>query len=407
MRKPPVVVIGAGQAGMQICDSLRKSGYEGGLVLVGEEPALPYQRPPLSKQFLKGSLDPERLQFRPAEYYVKNAVDLRLDQRVAAIDRQRRCVELADGDAIVYEKLALATGTRVRLLQCPGAGLDGVHYIRTVEDSRKLRDRLAASQRVAVIGGGFIGLEVAAIARALGKTVIVVEAMERLMARALSPIVSDFYAMLHRERGVELLLEQTVQSIRRDKGSLLIETGDGRTLEADIIVAGIGVVPNVELAEECGLECRNGIVVDSRAGTRDPNIVAAGDCTMHHNGFLEREIRLESVQNAVDQAKIAAATLCGEDKTYHQVPWFWSDQYDIKLQMAGVGSSYDEHAVRGEIGIDGFSVFYYRNGRLIAADSINRPADHMACRKLLAKGKSLTLDEAGDLEFNLVQAAKA
>ncbi len=406
MSNPPVVVIGAGQAGMQICDSLRKSGYEGGLVLVGEEPALPYQRPPLSKQFLTGSLDPERLQFRPAAYYAKNAVDLRLDQRVVAIDRQRRCVELAGNDIIAYEKLALATGTRVRFLQCAGAELDGVHYIRTLEDSRHLRDCLATARRVAVIGGGFIGLEVAAIARALGKTVIVVEAMERLMARALSPIVSEFYAKLHRERGVELLLEQTVQSIRRDNGSLLIETGDGRSLKADIIVAGIGVVPNVELAEECGLECRNGIVVDSRARTLDPNIVAAGDCTMHHNGFLEREIRLESVQNAVDQAKVAAATLCGEDKIYHRVPWFWSDQYDIKLQMAGVGTPHDEHVVRGEIGVDGFSVFYYRNGRLIAADSINRPADHMACRKLLEKGKSLTLDEAGDLEFNLVQAAK-
>jgi 3-phenylpropionate/trans-cinnamate dioxygenase ferredoxin reductase component len=407
MSNPAVVVIGAGQAGLQICDSLRKGGYEGGLVLIGEEPALPYQRPPLSKEFLKGAMDPVRLQFRPADFYEKIDVDLRLDQRVTAIDRQQRCVELANGHTVAYEKLALATGTRVRPLQCPGEELDGIHYLRTVADSGKLKDSLAASSRIAVIGGGFIGLEVAAVARGFGKSVIVVEALERLMARAVSPVVSEFYKSLHRERGVELHFDQTVQAIRRDGSLLLIETGDDAVLEADIVVVGIGVVPNVELAEQCGLECRNGIVVDERARTSDPNIVAAGDCTMHYNGLLEREIRLESVQNAVDQAKVAAATLRGEDKPYRQVPWFWSDQYDVKLQIAGIGTPHDEYVVRGEIGTGGFSVFYYRNGRLIAADSINRPADHMACRKLLAKGKSLNPDEAGDLEFNLVQAAKS
>ena len=295
----------------------------------------------------------------------------------------------------------------MRRLSCPGADLDGVLYVRTLEDGKSLHDRLIQSKRIAVVGGGFIGLEVAAIARELGKSVILIETMDRLMVRALPPLLSEFYAALHRERGVDLVLGQGVREIRRENNLLLLETNDGVAYQADTVVVGIGVVPNVELAEQSGLECRNGIVVDARGATNDPDVVAAGDCTMHANGFLGREIRLESVQNAVDQAKIAAANLCGQAKTYDRVPWFWSDQYDVKLQMAGIGTPHDEHAVRGEIGPQGFSIFYFRDGALIAADSVNRPADHMACRKLLMKGIAIEPDQVRDLNFDLKQATQA
>ena len=407
MSELPVVVIGAGQAGMQICDSVRKAGYAGSLILIGEEASLPYQRPPLSKKFLTGTVDPERLLFRPADFYAKIDVELRLGERVSAIDRQQRTLTLAGDETLSYAKLALATGSRVRRLSCPGADLDGVLYVRTLEDGKSLHDRLIQSKRIAVVGGGFIGLEVAAIARELGKSVILIETMDRLMVRALPPLLSEFYAALHRERGVDLVLGQGVREIRRENNLLLLETNDGVAYQADTVVVGIGVVPNVELAEQSGLECRNGIVVDARGATNDPDVVAAGDCTMHANGFLGREIRLESVQNAVDQAKIAAANLCGQAKTYDRVPWFWSDQYDVKLQMAGIGTPHDEHAVRGEIGPQGFSIFYFRDGALIAADSVNRPADHMACRKLLMKGIAIEPDQVRDLNFDLKQATQA
>jgi 3-phenylpropionate/trans-cinnamate dioxygenase ferredoxin reductase subunit len=401
----PYIVIGAGQAGMQICDSLRKFGYAGELVLLGEEAVLPYQRPPLSKKFLGGELAPERLLFRPPSYYEKIAVDVRLGACVVSIDRGRQSVNLADGSLLRYDKLALATGTRVRPLTCPGSDCDGIYYVRTLEDSERLLARLATVSRMTVIGGGFIGLEVAAMACALGKTVCVIEAQERLMARAVSPKVSEFYAGLHRSHGVDVRLACGVEEITNNAHGLEITLDDGQALTSDIIIAGIGVLPNVELAESCGLVCRNGIVVDGQAQTSDPDIVAAGDCTMHYNGFLQREIRLESVQNAVDQAKVAAATLCGEIQTYRQVPWFWSDQYDVKLQMAGIGMPFDTLALRGDVGAAAFSIFYFRDGVLAGADSVNRPAEHMACRKLLAQGTMVSVEQAGDEGVDLKQLA--
>lgn len=403
----PYVVVGAGQAGLQVCDSLRRAGYAGPLVLVGDEPELPYQRPPLSKKYLTGDVEDARLLFRPANFFEKNAIETRLGVRVTVLDRERRALSLEDGTALPYARLALTTGTRVRPLPVPGAELDGVVYVRSLADGRTLRERLARAERLVVVGGGFIGLEVAAIGRTLGKRVVVVEALERLMARAVSPRVSDYYAALHREHGVDVRLGTGVAAVHAAGAALEVETSDGQHLSADLVVAGIGVVPNVELAQAAGLECRNGIVVDVHARTSDPDIVAAGDCTMHFNGFLEREFRLESVQNAVDQAKVAALTLCGQDASYRQVPWFWSDQYDQKLQMAGIGMPHDEAVVRGEIGRDGFSVFYFRDGTLVGADSVNRPAEHMACRKLLDAGVRLTPAQAGDAGFDLMLAARA
>ena len=403
----PIVVIGAGQAGQQICDSLRRGGYQGRLVLLGDEAHLPYQRPPLSKKFLTGTLEAERLWLRPASYYEKNAVELRLGVPVAALDRATRTLSLADGATLQYASLAFATGTRVRPVSVPGAEHADIHYVRSLADGQRLAARLNQVQSLAVIGGGFIGLEVAAIARELGKQVLLIEALERLMARAVAPQVSDFYAELHRAHGVEVLLATGVSAIEREGHGYSLLTSDGARRGVDLIVAGIGVVPNSELAASAGLACRNGgILVDEYARSSDPHIVAAGDCTWHMNGFLQREIRLESVQNAVDQAKTAAASLLGHAAPYCQVPWFWSDQYDVKLQIAGIGMPHEVAVFRGEPAVKAFSVLYFHAGRLIGVDSLNRPADHMAARKLLTQGTTLSPAEARDPALDLMHMAR-
>lgn len=406
-RSAPIVVVGAGQAGQQICESLRRGGYEGGLVLVGDEPDLPYQRPPLSKKFLTGSLEAQRLYLRPASYYEKQQIELRLDVRVERIDRARCTVHLSGGETLQYSGLALTTGTRVRPLTVPGADKAEIHYIRSLADGQRLAARLPQVQRIAVIGGGFIGLEVAAITRELGKEVVLLEAFDRLMARAVAPQVSAFYADLHRAHGVELLLSTGVTAIRTDGESHTVVTDTGGEYHVDLLVVGIGVLPNCEVAEQAGLACRNGIVVDSCARTSDPLIVAAGDCTWHMNGFLKHELRLESVQNAVDQAKSAAASLLGQTSEYNQVPWFWSDQYDVKLQIAGIAMPHDEAVVRGDPLSQTFSVFYFRAGVLAAVDCLNRPAEHMAARKLLAQGTALLPAQAADTTFDLMALARA
>lgn len=404
--KAPIIVIGAGQAGQQICDSLRRGGYEGHLMLLGDEASLPYQRPPLSKKFLTGALEAERLLLRPASYYEQLKIDVHLDTRVESIDREACRVRLMSGEALTYSGLALATGTRVRPLTVPGAAEADIHYVRGIADGERLAASLARARRVAVIGGGFIGLEVAAVAREQGREVVLIESLDRLMARAVSPPVSAFYAALHREHGVEVLLGTGVEAIRTAGSEHTLVTTGGSERTVDLIVAGIGVVPNSELAEAAGLECRTGIVVDDCARTADPLIVAAGDCTWHMNGFLQREIRLESVQNAVDQAKSAAASLLGQSAAYCQVPWFWSDQYDIKLQIAGIGMPHDQAVMRGDPTSKAFSVIYFREGKLVGVDSMNKPAEHMAARKLLTQGTPLSAAQAGDSGVDLMQVAR-
>ncbi|MCC6708015.1 MAG: FAD-dependent oxidoreductase [Gammaproteobacteria bacterium] len=404
--KAPIIVIGAGQSGQQICDSLRKGGYEGHLMLLGDEASLPYQRPPLSKKFLTGTLEAERLLLRPASYYEQQKIDVHLNARVDSIDRAACRLRLRSGEALAYSGLALATGTRIRPLTVPGAADANIHYVRSLADGERLAAALKNARRVAVIGGGFIGLEVAAIAREQGREVVLIEAFERLMARAVAPQVSAFYAELHRGHGVEVLLGTGVDAIRTVAGEHTVVTSTGAEYTVDLIVAGIGVVPNSELAEAAGLACRNGIVVDDCARTSDPLIVAAGDCTWHMNGFLQREIRLESVQNAVDQAKSAAASLLGQSSVYCQVPWFWSDQYDIKLQIAGIGMPHDQAVLRGDVSSGAFSVCYFRDGVLVGVDSLNKPAEHMAARKLLAQGTPLSAAQAGDTSVDLMQLAR-
>lgn len=385
MNPQRIIVVGAGQAGMQLTESLRRGGYEGELVLIGEEPFLPYQRPPLSKKYLTGELEDERLSFRPQAHYDKLGIRLLLGQRVVGIDRPQQEIVLASGERMAYGGLALTTGTRVRHLPTPGAEDPRVHYLRGLADAQAIKQRLAGSARLVVIGGGFIGLEVAAVARTLDKTVTVLETQDRLLARVVAPVVSEYYHALHTSRGVRIHTGVQVAGLVPAAGdALAVELGNGGRLEAELVVVGIGVVPNVELASAAGLSCDNGILVDEFAQTSDPNIVAAGDCTMHHNMLFEQRLRLESVQNAVDQAKVAAATLLGQPSAYAQVPWFWSDQYEVKLQIAGISQGYDRVVLRGDPATHAFSACYFRGAHLLCADSINKPADHMLVRRLLA-----------------------
>jgi 3-phenylpropionate/trans-cinnamate dioxygenase ferredoxin reductase subunit len=397
MASERVVIVGAGQAGGQIAAALRIAGYVGEIALVGEEIHPPYQRPPLSKAYLAGEVDVAQVLLRPAEYYVKHAIALKLGARVAAIDRAEHCVTLTTGEVLPYSWLALATGARVRPLPIPGVDDPRVFYLRTLADIDQIRSALAGAARIVIIGGGFIGLEAAAILRTLGLAVTVIEIQDRLMPRVVSPTISAFYLELHGKRGVEVMTNTGVTAIV-GRG---VQLTNGRTVRADAVIIGVGVVPNVELAQAAGLACDNGIVVDNCARTEDPRIVAAGDCTQHPNALLGRRLRLESVHNAVEQAATAAKTILGTPHPYAQVPWFWSDQYEFKLQMVGISTGYDSEVVRGTIANGKFSVFYYRAGKLLGINSVNRPMDHMQGRRLLGAGLSPTPAQVADAAFNL------
>lgn len=394
------VVIGAGQAGLQICDSARKAGFEGELLLVGDEALPPYQRPPLSKQFLLGELELERLPFRPPNFFEKNSISLELGSTVEKIDTENKSLVI-NGEQYRYDKLAIATGTRVRKLPVPGGDMEGIHYLRTAEDAQAIKDDLQSAQSLIAIGGGFIGLEIAAVAKKLGLNVTVIEAQARLMERVVSQSVSSYFGDLHRNHGVELLLNSSVASVAKVGEKFIVSLGDGTQHTADMVVAGIGAIPNTELASEAGIECDNGIVVDSLGRTSAVDVFAAGDCTMHDNAKLKVRHRLESVQNAVDQAKTVAASMVGDKKPYIQIPWFWSDQYDIKLQMVGSCVGADETVMRGQQAEHSFSVFYFNKGLLIGVDSVNRAKDHMMGRKILNNDLPVSSLQVADESLDL------
>lgn len=379
------VIVGAGQAGLQSAVELRAAGYTAPVILIGAETALPYHRPPLSKAYLTGEKNLDALQMRGAAFYAEQHITFMAGASASRIDRQARTLHLADGTALSYDHLVLATGAAARHLTCPGHDLDGVMVLRSLADADALKARLETASRLVVVGGGFIGLEAAASARKLGMEVTVLEMQDRLMARAVGKEVSAHFARLHRDHGVDLRLGQGISEVIGKAGTVsAVRTTAGDAMEADIVLAGIGVAPNTALAADAGLSVANGIVVDAAQRTGDARIFALGDvCAFPHEGGL---IRLESVQNAVDQAKVVAAAIMGKDARYSAVPWFWSDQYDIKLQMVGLSQGHDEVHERGSRDENRFSVFYFRAGRLIAIDSLNRPADHMRGRKLLAAG---------------------
>jgi 3-phenylpropionate/trans-cinnamate dioxygenase ferredoxin reductase component len=406
----PIIIVGAGQAGVQIAESLRQEGYGGELLLVGEEPHPPYQRPPLSKKWLFEAGNPVSLAIRGAEALARRRIELKLDARVERLDLGGSMLELTAGERLPYSRLALATGSLPRLLPVPGARLQGVLYLRGIADSAAISAaiRRCAAQDcpVVVIGGGFIGLEVAAGARKLGASVTVLEGLPRLMSRVTAPIVSEAFEQLHRSHGVQFVFDAQVTELRAMHGGTseghvaTVHTADGREFRAGCVVVGIGVTPDDRLAAAAGLPCERGIIVDECSRTADPLIVAAGDCTARRlpDGRL---LRLESVQNAVEQGKSAAAALMGRERPFHSTPWFWSDQYDVKLQMAGLSQGYDQVLVRGDVAKPAFSAFYLRAGRLIAVDSLNRIPDHMLAKRLLDNDLSPTAEQIADPAFDL------
>lgn len=398
-----IVIVGAGHAAGQLVQSLQQQKFGGTITLVGDEPSLPYQRPPLSKKFLAGELDAERLLVKPRTAY--GDVDTRLGTHVLRIDRDRKLVETADGVELPYDKLVLALGSRPRQLTIPGSDLPGVCYLRTIEDVDSIRATLDQVRTVAIVGAGYIGLEVAAVLRSLGHRVLVIEALERVMSRVVSPEVSAFYQRAHHDHGVELLLSTCVDAFVGTDRVTGIELAGGRRIDAQAIVVGVGVVPNTELAEEAGLAVDNGIAVDERCRTSDADIYAIGDCTSHPNPIYGRRLRLESVHNALEQAKTAAINVCGGTSEYGQVPWFWSDQYDLKLQIAGLSAGYDEVCVRGDLSDNAFSCLYLDQGVLIAIDAVNRPRDFMQAKPLIAARARIDRQKAADAETPLKDVA--
>lgn len=400
--KRNIVVVGGGQAGYQVLATLRAEGFDGGLTFITAEACLPYQRPPLSKAYMKGEADADKLVIRPEEFYTSNDIEIIAGVAVESIDRAARRVALADGRTLAFDGLALTVGARPRQLPVAGSDLDGVVVLRDMAHADDIRQRLEACTHVAVIGGGFIGLEAAAVMASLGKSVSVIEALPRLMARAVSPTMSAYFADFHRRLGVEVVLNSQVKALDGENGRVrAVALDDGRKVAADLAIVGIGVVPNQELAQAAGLACDNGIIVDEFARTSDRDIVAAGDCATHPNRFAGGMFRLESVQNATDQAKTAARTLLGKEQPYDTAPWFWSDQADAKLQMVGLCLEESEDVMRGDPATGRFSVFRFAGGALRAIESVNRPGDHMAGRRIFALGRTVSAQQASDENFDL------
>ena len=387
------VVVGASHAGAQLAASLRQGGWEGEIVLVGDEGTLPYQRPPMSKAYLAGKNTLEQLAIRSAAFYAKQDITL-LDDTAQAVNRTDGRITLSSGGSLAYDELALCTGARVRRLAAPGADLCGVHYLRTAADVELIREAASPGRRAVIIGGGYIGLETAASLSGLGLQVSVLEAAERVLGRVTAPEVSAFFDRIHREEGVDVRTKATVEGLvggDRVRGVVL---AGGETVPADLVIIGIGVEPNTELAAAAGLQVDDGVVIDDHARTSDPAIVAAGDCTSHDMARYGRRIRLESVPSATEQAKVAAATVCGKSQKITALPWFWSDQYDVKLQMAGINTGYDEIVLNGDPaeGRD-FTCYYLRRGELIAADCVNRPRDFMFSKQVITRGGQVERDE--------------
>ena len=403
-----LVVIGGSYAGIQAALTARENGYAEPVTVIADEHWLPYQRPPLSKDFLLDVTTEQNLMMRHHAFFESQRIELVLGKRATAIDRQAQRITVDDGSRLQYDSLVIATGSHARRIGVPGAECDGVCYLRSLTDAIDLKARLKQAAEIVVIGGGFIGLEVASSAAKLGKKVTVVESASRILERAISPLVSSYLLDIHAQHGVQVILGDTATSMEC-KGAHLagVSLASGAKLPADLVLVGIGGIANDELASAAGLNCKNGIAVDEHGQTEAPDIYAAGDCATHYNRFAEGWIRLESVQNAQDQAKAAGLAIADSHAPYESVPRFWSDQYDVKLQMVGLCAQFDQMAVRGSVEGGRFSVFYYKKSKLIAADSINRPGDQMAARRLIAKGVSPSPDEAKDESFDLKTLVKA
>lgn len=404
MTQKSILIVGAGHAGFQVAASLRQAGCGERICLINDEAHLPYQRPPLSKAYIKGPGGADSLMFRPDKFYREQNIEL-IGDRAVSIDRVAHSLLLASGASLEYGHLVLATGARNRLLDIPNANLEDVRYLRTLDESEALRQRLSAGQRVVVIGAGFIGLEFAATARAKGLEVDVAELGSRVMARAVTAEISEYFQQRHSAAGIRIHLGVQATSIESDGHRVTgVSLSDGRHLPADLVVVGVGVLPNVELAAEAGLTVASGIIVNEQLLTSDPDISAIGDCALFESKRFGGSLRLESVQNATDQARCVAARLTGKAEAYDGLPWFWSDQGPDKLQMVGLTTGYDRVVVRGDRGQGAFSAFCYKSGQLLGIESVNRAGDHMFGRRLLAAGRSITPEQAADTGFDLKAA---
>lgn len=395
------IIIGAGHAGGELAIALRNEGWEGRILLLGEEAHLPYHRPPLSKAYLAGSVEKSSLSIRPQMAYDKANVEFIGGVRVSRIDRANQRLELADGSQLAYDKLAIATGGRPRPLSVPNAAVAercaNFHYLRTLDDVEQIRAQLAPGKRLAIVGGGYIGLEVAASAIAQGLQVTVLEALPRVLQRVTAAELSAYYERKHREAGVDIRTGVQVADLEVTGDTVsAVLCADGSRLAADLVVVGIGLLANTELAAEAGLQVDNGILVDEHAQTSDPHIYAAGDCTNHPNALLGRRLRLESVPNALEQSRVAAANMAGKAKTYASVPWFWSDQYELKLKMVGLAEGFERLVLRGDPATDSFSAFYLKGDKVLAADTVNRPQDFIAAKRLVAEGIAVTAEQLAD-----------
>jgi 3-phenylpropionate/trans-cinnamate dioxygenase ferredoxin reductase subunit len=399
MQPSRIVIVGAGQAAAQAIDTLRRKGFTGSIVLVGDEDSWPYQRPPLSKKYLAGRLEPERLLIRPPHFYSEHGVETRLGERVAEIERGAQRIRLDDGARLAYDELLLATGSRPRALGVPGAELAGVHFLRSVRDVEEIRTDLQGARRLVIVGGGYIGLEVAATCRELGLETTVLEMADRAMNRVTCAEVSEFFQAEHAHHGVRILCNKRVRAIAGESSSGRVRAvvcDDDTEYPADLVIVGVGVAPADELASAAGLQCSNGISVDEFCRTSDPRILAAGDCSIHPSPHYGRLLRLESVDNAFEQGTSAALSIIGSPVKHDKVPWFWSDQYDLKLIIVGLNHGYDNLVIRGNATARSFSACYLLSGELIAIDTVNAAKDQMAARKLIAARARPNLDKLAD-----------
>lgn len=403
-----IIVIGAGQAGQSVVTTLRARGFDGQITLIGEEPVPPYQRPPLSKAYLSGEIGEDRLWVQTPQAWDEQKVDMRTGLRALAIDRDGKSVTFDDGSSQAYDHLVFATGSRVRELPVDGADLDGVRYLRNIADVDALKAEVRTGRRIAIIGGGYIGLEAASVASKLGAEPVVIEAMPRLLARVAPEALSSFYLEAHQKRGVQVRLDSQVRRLLGDAGRVrAVELADGTEIACDSALVGIGVLPNIELARDAGIECDNGILVDEKGQTSADGIYAIGDCCNQHNWLAGQRMRLESVPNALEQGKLVAAAICSQPLPRREVPWFWSDQFDLKLQTAGLMQAANGSVIRQGDNPDQITIFHLRDEVLVAADCVNDPQSFMASKMMIMKGAKPSPDDLANTEVLMKDIMKA
>ncbi|WP_068083975.1 NAD(P)/FAD-dependent oxidoreductase [Polycladidibacter stylochi] len=383
-----ICIVGAGQAGAQVAISLRQKGYEGALTIIGDEGHLPYQRPPLSKRYLKGEMPQDGLYLRPAAFYEQQKIDV-LNDRVTQVDMAGHQLTLASGETKGFDRLVFATGTRARQLPAEldarGKQLAGIFNVRSISDIDRLRPHMQAGKKLVIVGGGYVGLEVAAVAKQLGLDVVVLEAQERLLKRVVAPQISEFFAGLHAANGVKVLCGQVLKQFHGTESVSGVETQEGEVFPCDLVLSAVGALPNDSLALASNIECDDGILVDGQGRTSHEDIYACGDCSRFFSPRYNCSMRLESVQNAIDQAKIVAGSLMGEGAEYDPLPWFWSDQYDCKLQIAGLARAYERVVEVGSRDNHSFYIAYLQDDKLVCVDSVNHPKSHMMARRVIGQ----------------------